>query len=53
MSDDELCCYFQRLESIAFLDDDGNNIAMIDGEEEREQRLCLADEIRENHAKEG
>ena len=42
-----------RLESIAFLDDDGNNIAMIDGEEEREQRLCLADEIRENHAKEG
>ena len=42
-----------RLESIAFLDDDGNNIAMIDGEEERGQRLCLADEIRENHAKEG
>ena len=42
-----------KSEDESFLDDDGNNIAMIDGEEERGQRLCLADEIRENHAKEG
>ena len=42
-----------RLESIAFLDDDSND-TMIDDEEERgRQRLCLADEVRESHAKEG
>ncbi len=41
-----------RLESIAFLDDDGND-TMIDNEEERGQRFCLADEVGESHANVG
>ncbi len=42
-----------RLESIAFLDDNGNDTMIDDDEEERGQRLCLADEVGESHAKEG